>query len=224
MTFCVARKSAHRAPGAVILPACCQRQSILRWCAKSLTIRSEASRTMLLEISLQITLFPVQVAAEAEPGARIKWVHSMRAQFSPPEMIGEDGSVRQNFFRPKQVRRCKQWQQVIDAQSIRSRASCCRQVGPEFSALPQKACHNCCRVVDSRWCWSTTRGGAWQSEICYTRWDEESSIPQATSCLSYVQLPYSEALLSSTRALLPQDLYLQQLPIARSVQPAMCIG
>lgn len=35
--------------------------------------------------------------------ARMEWVHNMRRMFSPADMIAEDGSILQDFFKPKQV-------------------------------------------------------------------------------------------------------------------------
>ena len=32
---------------------------------------------------------------------RLQWVVEMRRKFSPPSMLLEDGSINQNFFRPR---------------------------------------------------------------------------------------------------------------------------
>lgn len=34
---------------------------------------------------------------------RMQYLHSMRLQFSPPGMLNEDGSIRQEFFKPTRV-------------------------------------------------------------------------------------------------------------------------
>lgn len=34
---------------------------------------------------------------------RMEWVHFMRGKFSPPGMINEDLSIRQEFFKPEKV-------------------------------------------------------------------------------------------------------------------------
>lgn len=44
---------------------------------------------------------PQVSTAEAE--ARIQWAKDMRKLLSPPNMILEDGSVNQEFFKPKKV-------------------------------------------------------------------------------------------------------------------------
>lgn len=41
--------------------------------------------------------------APASGDARLQWVQEMRRHFSPPDMIAEDGSIRQEFFKPKHV-------------------------------------------------------------------------------------------------------------------------
>ncbi len=42
-------------------------------------------------------------ACSAEEHTRRAWVVRMRRAFSPPAMLQSDGSIDQNFFRPKQV-------------------------------------------------------------------------------------------------------------------------
>ncbi|KAK9828761.1 hypothetical protein WJX72_001961 [[Myrmecia] bisecta] len=42
-------------------------------------------------------------ATQAEKDARLDWVRSMRRQFSPLEMLNPDGSIHQDFFKPKRV-------------------------------------------------------------------------------------------------------------------------
>jgi len=46
---------------------------------------------------------------ESEAAQRLAWVREMRAQLSPPGMLADDGSINQEFFKPKTVRRaCKE--------------------------------------------------------------------------------------------------------------------
>lgn len=42
----------------------------------------------------------------SEAGKRLQWVKDMRKMLSPPEMIKADGSVNQDFFKPKKVQLC----------------------------------------------------------------------------------------------------------------------
>ena len=39
----------------------------------------------------------------SEAEKRVQWVKDMRKLLSPPEMINPDGSVNQDFFKPKKV-------------------------------------------------------------------------------------------------------------------------
>lgn len=47
-------------------------------------------------------LFHVQLSS-TEAEQRVQWVRDMRKLLSPPEMIQADGSVNQDFFKPKKA-------------------------------------------------------------------------------------------------------------------------
>ena len=44
--------------------------------------------------------------SDSEAEKRVQWVKGMRKVLSPPEMINADGSVNQDFFKPKKVQSC----------------------------------------------------------------------------------------------------------------------
>ena len=53
-------------------------------------------------------IFPALQTSSSEGNAleseRLDWVKNMRRQFSPKEMLTDDGEINQEYFKPTQVR------------------------------------------------------------------------------------------------------------------------
>ena len=47
--------------------------------------------------------FQLAAVPQAEKAERLQWVHDMRNAFSPAAMLAEDGSINQEFFKPKKA-------------------------------------------------------------------------------------------------------------------------
>ncbi len=95
---------------------------------------------------------------ESEASQRLAWVKEMRIKFSPKAMLAEDGSINQEFFKPKTV---SQRRNKCMAQDCRSRSSLSSHAGSATQTNLE---------LVRRWlCWKKKKSGAMLSAICCTR-------------------------------------------------------